>query len=357
MQRSEKLSVVVATYNGAAYLAEQLESLITQTRPPDEIIFADDGSQDATRTLIARCMNRSDIPMKLVVNPTRYGYADNFLRAVAHCSSPWIAFCDQDDVWRHDKLERVSAFFGVEGLLAVSHRASILEGTRVSRLRSEQGIRRTEVLEPLSSPPWRMFAGFSLVFRRELCTQCDFEVRPENPHKPGEKLPHDEWISFLALSLGRVAVIADALVAHRHHESNASRASWSGMSMRGDARAALSRSERDLARAILAAEARATYLATIDLPGGSRAARFYRQVAALGRARRPIWRAPTLRERASALFELWAAGGYAEPSYGGTGRRELAKDALLGVLRSRGARRPAQADERANSAQVVSSLG
>lgn len=92
------MSVVIPTYNGAEFIAEALESVLSQSRRPDEILVIDDGSTDNTAQIAE-------------------GFGEVILRANAKQSSnrnfgvqeargQWIAFIDQDDLWKPNKLAR-----------------------------------------------------------------------------------------------------------------------------------------------------------------------------------------------------------------------------------------------------------
>src|SRR5215213_2898715 len=101
-----KISVAMCTYNGAELLPAQLQSIITQSRPPDEIVICDDRSTDDTQALIKKFATDSPIPITLHINQQNLGSVKNFERAISLCTGDVIALSDQDDVWRSDKLER-----------------------------------------------------------------------------------------------------------------------------------------------------------------------------------------------------------------------------------------------------------
>ena len=101
------ISVVLATYNGANYLLAQLDSLLKQTLLPDEIIFSDDCSTDATELIISEFikLNKGKIDFKYYVNNGLSGVYYNFENALIHVSGDIIFLCDQDDIWFEKKLE------------------------------------------------------------------------------------------------------------------------------------------------------------------------------------------------------------------------------------------------------------
>lgn len=104
-----KTSVVMATYNGAEYLYEQLDSLRDQTMPVDEVIICDDCSKDATVKMLQDYIEKNGLgnSWKLIQNEENMGYANNFHKALMLAEGEYIFFSDQDDVWYHNKIEEM----------------------------------------------------------------------------------------------------------------------------------------------------------------------------------------------------------------------------------------------------------
>src|SRR3954447_24654813 len=101
-----RISVAMATWNGERFIAQQLQSIAEQTRPPDELVISDDGSSDDTVEVARRFARRAAFDVVIMPNEERIGYSDNFFRAMKACTGDLIALCDQDDVWHPDKLAR-----------------------------------------------------------------------------------------------------------------------------------------------------------------------------------------------------------------------------------------------------------
>ena len=97
-------SVVMATYNGGRYIEKQVATIISQTTKPDELIVADDCSNDDTLEIVERMRPKMPFPLTVLRNPTRLGYGDNFLNACELASHSYICFSDQDDSWLPEKL-------------------------------------------------------------------------------------------------------------------------------------------------------------------------------------------------------------------------------------------------------------
>lgn len=97
-----KATVVVPAYNVAGTIAETLRSLLRQTLRDSEIIVVDDGSKDNTLEIVASF----DDPRLRVVRQANRGLAGAHNTGIAHAASAIIGFCDADDLWEPQKLER-----------------------------------------------------------------------------------------------------------------------------------------------------------------------------------------------------------------------------------------------------------
>lgn len=94
----------MCTYNGEAYLREQLNSFLAQTRLPDELIVCDDGSIDATVSILHSFKETAPFPVTIFVNERNLRVCKNFEKAISYCTGDIIALSDQDDIWLPEKL-------------------------------------------------------------------------------------------------------------------------------------------------------------------------------------------------------------------------------------------------------------
>lgn len=99
-----RISVALCSYNGAAYIREQLHSIGAQTRLPDELVVCDDGSTDATITEVVSFSAIAPFPVRLIVNDVRLGSTANFSKAIGLCTGEIVVLADQDDIWHLHKL-------------------------------------------------------------------------------------------------------------------------------------------------------------------------------------------------------------------------------------------------------------
>lgn len=213
------ISIALATYNGAAFISEQLASLAAQVVLPAELVVSDDGSTDGTVAIVEDFAKGAPFPVRLEVNQHRLGYRSNFMKAAGLCRSEFISFCDQDDNWRPEKLATVIRQFTSDDIMLVTHNASIIDATgkHVGKL----------FLDPSSSSndlivdgPWPLQLGFTQTFRSSLMQHTSLWRDSVSHFAEGERIGHDRWIAFLSAAIGRTIVLTDELAAHRHHSSN-----------------------------------------------------------------------------------------------------------------------------------------
>ena len=107
-----KISVAMATYNGASYIIEQLDSILMQTRVVDEVVICDDCSRDNTVAIIKAYIHRNQLQGKwrVEVNKKNMGFGSNFIEAIKKTTGDIIFFSDQDDVWTLDRVRVMEAF-------------------------------------------------------------------------------------------------------------------------------------------------------------------------------------------------------------------------------------------------------
>jgi len=211
--------VAMATYNGAEFLREQLETIAAQTLLPTELVITDDASSDDTVMIIRRFAEASPFPVRLYQNPVRLGFRANFMKAIVKCSSQLIALCDQDDVWSPRKLQTMLTTFSDPEVLLSFHEAWLIDATG-ARLNLAMILPLENKSSPLSLWPLRNPYGFSMMFRRNLLIVSDLWVKSADNLKTDIPMAHDQWFFFLASTLGTIEYIPEPLAGYRQHGSN-----------------------------------------------------------------------------------------------------------------------------------------
>src|SRR4051812_42865104 len=100
MSRAPTVSVAMAAYNSERWIGETIESILAQTRPPDQIVVVDDGSTDETARVLARFGDRLE-----VVRQPNAGAPRAYNRAFAEARGDYVALASSDDLWDPRKLE------------------------------------------------------------------------------------------------------------------------------------------------------------------------------------------------------------------------------------------------------------
>lgn len=103
----EKVQVLMSTYNGEAYIEEQLQSLLNQSYPNVAILIRDDGSKDKTSSIIRSYVELYPDKIRFIQGKN-VGVVQSFFELLyaSDASASYYCFCDQDDVWMKDKIER-----------------------------------------------------------------------------------------------------------------------------------------------------------------------------------------------------------------------------------------------------------
>jgi glycosyltransferase involved in cell wall biosynthesis len=213
------VSIALATYNGARFIQEQLESYSGQTVLPDEVVVSDDGSSDETVRIVTRFAEDAPFAIKILPPGQRLGFSNNFFRVATACSGNLILFSDQDDVWLPNKIERQLQFMGPSVLLSL-HCSGLVDEFLNPIGEFTQGIKSTQVFQPLELDPFITGWGNTFMFRRELLQAVPPAARPRQPEASDKPLSHDQWIYTLAAALGQVAHIKEPLILYRQHGNN-----------------------------------------------------------------------------------------------------------------------------------------
>ncbi|MFN6084115.1 MAG: glycosyltransferase, partial [Fluviicola sp.] len=98
------VDILMCTYNGEAYIEQQIQSILDQTHTDFRLIIVDDISKDRTVEIIQKMM-LLDKRIELHQNPKNLGYFNNFLSGLDYVTSDFLFFADQDDIWVENKLE------------------------------------------------------------------------------------------------------------------------------------------------------------------------------------------------------------------------------------------------------------
>lgn len=105
------ISVALCTYNGEKYITSQIESILNQSLPVDEIVVCDDGSSDSTLDILNAIKDSCAIKIHIHQNKTNLGVCANFEQAISLCQGDVIFLSDQDDIWEQNKVQTIVYWF------------------------------------------------------------------------------------------------------------------------------------------------------------------------------------------------------------------------------------------------------
>ena len=98
------ISVAICTFNGAAYLKEQLESIVAQSCLPDEIVASDDASENDSLAILQSFSSRYPGLFRIYRHDVRQGAAAHFFATIRRCRNDLVILADQDDIWFKDRI-------------------------------------------------------------------------------------------------------------------------------------------------------------------------------------------------------------------------------------------------------------
>ncbi len=106
-----KISVAFIIYNGSHYLRTQLDSILAQTLPVDEIVICDDASSDNSKKILDEYKNNHFNLFIIHYNTKNIGPTKNIEKAIQACTGDIILLADQDDYWEANKVENIIKYF------------------------------------------------------------------------------------------------------------------------------------------------------------------------------------------------------------------------------------------------------
>jgi hypothetical protein len=210
-----KISIAMATYNGANFLRQQLESFLVQTRLPDELVICDDGSRDETLEILQSFSQEAPFEVYIHRNLQNIGYTANFDKALRLCTGEIVFLSDQDDVWFPNKIECVvKAFCSDENLLLLINDAAITDKNLNASGLTQAGQYRN--------------AGLPLVnFINGSCSAVSARLLAVILPIPVEEVAHDNWIHKIGDAMGARRALNEILQYYRRHDDSASKSAMS----------------------------------------------------------------------------------------------------------------------------------
>ncbi len=219
----EKVQILLATYNGEAYIKEMVESLLGQSYENIEIILSDDNSSDGTVALLEEYAEKHPDKIKHHISGKRFGNAQaHFLHLLSTFGdAPYVMFCDQDDVWKKDKIEKTMAKMKEterDGLPCLVH-------TDLNVVDGELNPINQSFCKYSGIDGYRLSLNHILV--HNVVTGCTVLINhalaslvKDREFNSDYVVMHDWWMAILASVFGTSAFLDEATILYRQHGNN-----------------------------------------------------------------------------------------------------------------------------------------
>ncbi|TVX89398.1 glycosyltransferase family 2 protein [Paenibacillus agilis] len=212
---SSSVQVLLSTYNGERYIKQQLDSIIKQSYTNIEILIRDDGSTDDTINEIQSFMESFPNRIRLIQGEN-VGVVRSFMELIqaSYDCFDYFCFCDQDDIWLTDKVQRAVDSLSGRGLPAMFFTATQMVDSNLNELNIWPAL-------PQQSPGFNnaliqnIAVGATITFNkkaRNLLAQSEVET--------DAILMHDWWAYLCISAFGDVRYEAEPSILYRQHENN-----------------------------------------------------------------------------------------------------------------------------------------
>lgn len=219
---NNNIAILLATYNGEAYISEQIESIINQDYDGDYCLYiSDDGSTDDTKKIALKYKKKYPDTICIFDNKEKHGAKYNFISLLGKVNANYYMFCDQDDVWKQNKIKESISLLkmiedgGNQPSLVFSDLEVVdadLNLLHESFLKMKK--RNPEKYDLKSLLKENVAAGCTMIFNSRL---RDIAIRLSNVSNIAM---HDIWLISCASLFGRIGFLDDSTLLYRQHGSN-----------------------------------------------------------------------------------------------------------------------------------------
>ena len=217
MHSTDKIAILMATYNGEKYICQQIDSILSQTCNDWELYIHDDGSTDSTIAVVESYVEKYPDKIHLIDGKSTGGAKYNFFYMFGQVEAPYYMTCDQDDVWLEKKIELT-----YDKMLAIEDKADIpclvytelcVVDSKLNTMSEYQSLdchKRTINQFILQNS----VTGCTMMVNRALRDKMLHITDIDNT------IMHDWWAALVAAQFGKTAFIDEPTILYRQHGDN-----------------------------------------------------------------------------------------------------------------------------------------
>ncbi len=199
------VSVVLGTYNGEKYLAEQLDSILNQTYRPLELVISDDASVDGTRQVLQKYENNPLV--RIFYQEKNLGLTKNFSLAALQARGELIAFSDQDDIWMSNKIEKLVEQKGDYHLVYSNSLLVDETGRSIKK-------RLSDLKKMYTGNDSRGYILYSCVWGHSMMIS---KTLLQKSLPMPDAVNHDIWITYIAFQQGGIKYVDEVFTHYRRN--------------------------------------------------------------------------------------------------------------------------------------------
>ena len=221
MHSTDKIAILMATYNGEKYICQQIDSILSQTCKDWELYIHDDGSTDNTIAVVESYVEKYPNKIHLIDGKSTGGAKYNFFYMFGQVEAPYYMTCDQDDVWLDKKIELT-----YDKMLTIENKADVpcLVYTELRVVDSELNT-IADTMSGYQSLDCHKRTINQFILQNSV-TGCTMMVNRALRDKMlritniDNTIMHDWWAALVAAQFGKTAFIDEPTILYRQHGDN-----------------------------------------------------------------------------------------------------------------------------------------
>lgn len=220
MNKTDQAAILLATFNGEQYIREQLDSLFQQTNQNWHLFIHDDGSADQTIAIIHKYQLRFPDRITILGGRATGNSRDNFFYLLSQVEAPYYFFCDQDDAWLPEKIEKT--YQRMKEIEEKELPCLVFTDLRVVDESLNCIAEKMEYYQKLNYQD----LSFKQLMVQAAVTGCTMMINQVLRNRMllssdhNDIIMHDWWASMIAAKFGKISCLNEPLVLYRQHSGN-----------------------------------------------------------------------------------------------------------------------------------------